>query len=87
MVNMLRSIERMAAEHKNAVERAKANAEEMIADCEALMDRMNEGHQKQVAVYQERVNAANGGGGFPQAMRELLRFLLNQTLHSGDLIL
>ena len=49
-------VDRMAAEHKNAVERAKADAEKMKADFEARMDRMNEGHQQQLAVLQERLN-------------------------------
>jgi GTP-binding protein EngB required for normal cell division len=57
-------VDRMAAEHKDAVERAKADAEKMKTDFEARMDRMNEGHQQQLAVLQERVNAAKGGGLF-----------------------
>jgi hypothetical protein len=57
-------VDRMAAEHKNAVERAKADAEKMKVDFEARMDRMNEGHQQQLAALQERVDAANGGGLF-----------------------
>ena len=57
-------VDRMAAEHRNAVERAKADAEKMKADFEARMDRMNEGHQQHLADLEERLKNANGGGLF-----------------------
>jgi hypothetical protein len=61
-------VDRMAAELKNAVERAKADTEKMKTDFEARMNRMNEVHQQQLAVLQERVKAAEDGNFFMEAL-------------------
>ncbi len=67
-------IARMAAEHQQAIERAKADAERARADFEVQMDRMREGHQQQLAVFQERVIAANNERAKADAERERAEF-------------
>ncbi len=56
-------LEEMARRHDAAMQKARADAEEDRKRFESRMDRMNEDHQRQLAVLNDRVAAANNRPG------------------------